>query len=226
MPKPTFEESLPIIDREISKRKSKWTLTAISWMDFSDISQILRIHIYKKWHQYDSEQELAPWINTIISNQIKNLLRNNYGNYSRPCLRCSCAEGIDLCSLFGKQSEACPLLSRWIKTKKTAYDVKLPLPLENHSQEVFNQTSDNINIEKTAENVHIYMAKILKPIELRVYKYLYIDHKSEEEVAELMGYASNEKNRPKGYKTISNIKKSIMVKVKKCLYGDKIDIVK
>ena len=46
--KPKFEEVISIIDVEIIKRRGKWNLTAINWMDFDDVSQILRINIYKK----------------------------------------------------------------------------------------------------------------------------------------------------------------------------------
>ena len=84
--KPSFEDSIDVINVEINKRKGKWNLTVLAWMDFQDVSQILRIHIFKKWDLYDPEKPLAPWINRIISNQIKNLIRNNYGNYARPCL--------------------------------------------------------------------------------------------------------------------------------------------
>ena len=104
-----FEDYIEQIDAEIKKRRSKWNLTALSWMDFDDVSQILRIHIFKKWHLYDTKKPLNPWINRIISNQIKNLIRNNYGNYCRPCLKCAAAEAGDLCYIYGKQSEACPL---------------------------------------------------------------------------------------------------------------------
>ncbi len=76
-PKKEFENCIEIIDQEISKRKNKWTLTSISWMDFDDISQILKIHIFKKWHLYDQNKPLSPWLNRIISNQLKNLIRNN-----------------------------------------------------------------------------------------------------------------------------------------------------
>ena len=56
--KPSFEESILEIDSEIKKRRYKWNLSALSWMDFSDVSQILRIHIYKKWDMYDPFQAL------------------------------------------------------------------------------------------------------------------------------------------------------------------------
>jgi DNA-directed RNA polymerase specialized sigma24 family protein len=90
--KPTFENKFQEINVEIYKRKHKWNLTSLAWMDFDDVAQILRIHIHKKWKMYDPDQPLAPWINRIVSNQIKNLIRNNYGNYSRPCLKCAAAE--------------------------------------------------------------------------------------------------------------------------------------
>ena len=102
-----FEDCIDVIDQEISKRRNKWTLTSIAWMDFDDISQILKIHIYKKWHLYDNSKPLAPWLNRIISNQLKNLIRNNYGNYARPCLRCAASEGGDLCVIYEKQWTCC-----------------------------------------------------------------------------------------------------------------------
>ena len=41
-------------------------------MDYDDVSQIIRLHIYKKWDMYDPAKPLAPWLNRIITNQIKN----------------------------------------------------------------------------------------------------------------------------------------------------------
>ena len=79
-PKASFESKISEIDQEISKRRHKWNLTTLAWMDFGDVAQILRIHIYKKWKMYDQKQPLAPWINRIVSNQIKNLIRNKRRN--------------------------------------------------------------------------------------------------------------------------------------------------
>ncbi len=67
------------------------------------------------------------------------------------------------------------------------------------------------------------MKAVLKPVEWSVYQHLYIDQKSEEETAKLMGYRTSEKGRQPGYKQIKNIKKSIIVKVKKMLSKDEID---
>ena len=219
-----FEDCIETINFEINKRKNKWNLTALAWMDFDDVSQILRVHIYKKWHLYDPSKPLPPWINRIITNQIKNLIRNNYGNFTRPCLRCAAAEGNDLCTIYQKQCSDCPLYAQWEKTKKRAHDAKLPLSLENHAKEVHSIPSDNCNIEEAAKKLHKKMQSILKANEWLVYRYLYIDFLAEEEVAKKMGYKTTEKNRQPGYKQIKNIKKSIIVKVKNLLNKGEVDI--
>ena len=101
--KKTFEECIDIIDAELIKRKNRWSLTSLCWMDYDDVSQIIRLHIYKKWDMYDPPKPLAPWLNRIITNQIKNLIRNNYGNYARPCLKCAASDGEDGCEIYNKQ---------------------------------------------------------------------------------------------------------------------------
>ena len=222
--KPSFEDSIDVINVEINKRKGKWNLTVLAWMDFQDVSQILRIHIFKKWDLYDSEKPLAPWINRIISNQIKNLIRNNYGNYARPCLRCAASESDSHCYIYKEQSSVCPLYANWEKTKKNAHDAKLPVSLEEHPQEIFTSVNSYYDVERTALRLHEKMETVLKPVEWKVYNYLYIEYKSEEEVAKLMNYKTTEKNRVPGYKQIKNIKKSIIEKVKKVLDKGEIDL--
>ena len=73
MSKVEFEDSIGIIDEEILKRKAKWNLKILNWMDYEDVSQILRIHIFKKWHLYEPSKSLQPWLNRIISNQVLNV---------------------------------------------------------------------------------------------------------------------------------------------------------
>jgi len=219
-----FEDHIKEVDAEIQKRKSKWKLTSITWMDFDDISQILRIHIYRKWDMYDDSKPLAPWLNRIITNQIKNLIRNNYGNYARPCLKCAASEGGDLCVIYEKQSSICPLYAHWEKNKKIAHDIKVPVSLENHKQDISNLQNDTLDIEASFQKLNKILPKILKPIEWKIYENLYIKNLSEEEVAKLMGYKTSEKNRSPGYKQIKNIKKSIILKVKKLIKAEDSDI--
>ena len=39
--RPSFEESIEIINSEIQKRKHRWHLTAIAWMDKASVANIL-----------------------------------------------------------------------------------------------------------------------------------------------------------------------------------------
>ena len=212
-----FEECIEIIDAELQKRKNRWNLTSLAWMDYDDVSQIIRIHIHKKWNLYDQSKPLAPWLNRIISNQIKNIIRNNYGNYTRPCLKCSASDGENGCEIYEDQCVSCPLFEHWFKNKKRAHDTKLPVSLENHPQEIYSKASDSFNLEVEVDNLHRNMKKELKPIEWRVYNLLYIQNKTENEVAKEMGYVTSEKNRQPGYKQIKNIKKAIIKKAKQLI---------
>ena len=209
-----FEDCIESIDTEINKRRGRWNLTALSWMDFDDVSQIIRVHIFKKWHLYDQSKSLAPWINTLISNQIKNLIRNNYGNYCRPCLKCAAAESDSLCYIYGTQSSSCPLFAQWEKTKKAAYLTKLPTPLESVEHEMENIELSDFDFDTVLKRLNSKLKAVLKPNEWVVYENLYLNNKSEQEVAKILGYKTSEKNRSPGYKQIKNIKKSIIDKAK------------
>ena len=80
-----FEEHYDEILHEINKRRAKWTMKGVVSLDFDDVSQILLRHLYIKIDQYNPDKgPLVKWINMIISNQIKNILRNIYYNHSRP----------------------------------------------------------------------------------------------------------------------------------------------
>ena len=190
--RPTFESCIEAIDKEIYKRKARWNLTAITWMDFEDLAQIIRIHLHDKWEQYDPARPLVNWVNMIISNQTRNVIRNIYTNFTRPCLRCALAEGLDGCRKYGKQCSDCPLFKKWEKTRKRAHDSKLPLPLEHHTQEVYNKKEGSIDIQKSSEALHVQMQKVLKPSEWKVYTFLYIEGKTDEETARLMEYTTTE----------------------------------
>jgi DNA-directed RNA polymerase specialized sigma24 family protein len=222
----TFEDKIDIINREINKRKGRWKLKAIPSIDFEDVSQILRIHIHQKWDKWDQTRPLEPWLNTVLTNQMINLVRNLYGNYARPCVSgdngkpCPANQGGDLCAIYGKQGSVCPLYAYWEKHKKSAYDTKLPLPLESHSQEVFSIPEGSFDISKQIEKLHVEMKKALTPMQYRVYTYLYVEGKTDEEVAKLMGYKTNEKNRFPGYKQIPNMRKVIIQKAKKIISKD------
>jgi DNA-directed RNA polymerase specialized sigma24 family protein len=216
----SFEDKIAVINSEIAKRKNKWKLKAIPSIDFDDVSQILRLHIYQKWHLWDQGRPFEPWLNTVITNQIRNLMRNLYGNFARPCLNCAANQGGDLCAIFGKQCSQCPLYAHWEKHKKSAHDTKLPVPIDVHQQEVYSIPEQSGDLVKQIQVLHIKMKTVLTPLQYKVYDLLFIQGKSSEEVAKLMGYKTNEKNRSPGYKQLPNMRKAIIEKAKKLIERD------
>lgn len=218
-----FEKYSDIINREISKRQVKWNLTAIPSISFDDISQNLKLHIYTKIHLYDEKKaKIENWINTIITNQLKNVLRSLYLNYNKPCISCACAEGEDDCRIFGKQDEVCPLVAHWQKVKLSAYNTKLPLPIEKHEQEIHDLPQKNFDLETSAQNLHTKMELILTHEEYQIYNLLYIEHKTDEETVNALGFI---KNKQTGHTIITKVKKLIILKAINLIKNNEVDIV-
>jgi RNA polymerase sigma factor (sigma-70 family) len=215
----SYEDLYPVIDREIRKRRGKWSLSSLAWIDYDDVSQIIRAHIFNKWTQWDQERALLPWVNKIITNQLKNILRNYYSNFVRPCLSCpfnqaaptkATSGAIDsLCGFTssGLQDNECPLFAKWEKTKKYAYDIKMPVALEHHTHEVRHIEESFYDIETARERLNRAMKEALTDRQHLVYDLLFIQNKSEEAVAEMLGFKTTEKGRKAGYKQIKNLKK-------------------
>jgi RNA polymerase sigma factor (sigma-70 family) len=213
----TYTDKAELIDKELSKRRHKWFLYSVAWIDFDDVCQIIRAHIHKKWHQWDQERALEPWLNKIISNQLKNILRNNYGNYVRPCLNCPFnqsgppdgeREGLCAFTDSGMQCNECPLYAKWESTKKDAYNTKMAVTMENHAHEMSMMPEQAFDsLDDSIQRVHLKMEEVLPEKKFKIYKMLYMDNLSEEDVAKEMGYKTSETGRTAGYKQIRNLKK-------------------
>lgn len=205
----TFEDKFEVICNALNKKRNKWQLTAIAWMDYDDVCQIIKLHIYKKWHMWDQTKALEPWIGRIISNQLKNIIRNHYTNYVRPCLTCPHHGGEDQCLISpnGLQHGFCEPYAKWEKGKKVGYDLKMPLALENHRNEVEQKIDKTFFSFDAIAKINSEMQKVLSAKQYDAYKMLFFDEKTEEEVAAFMGYRTTEKNRTIGYKQIKNLKK-------------------
>ena len=148
-----FEDKLKEINEAIERKR--WNLDALTYIDYDDIKQVIMNHIYQKWHKWDQSKPIEPWLNRVVSNQFKNLLRNYYGNYARPCLKCKFNTGGDGCNLTkdGTQNMSCPQFNTWAKKKKAAYDIKLALTMENHMHEVQLKKDDFFNYEVAASKL-------------------------------------------------------------------------
>ena len=222
-----FEDCYEVIKQTVESKRHKWTLTSLPHLDFDDISSIIVTHIWRKFHLYDQSRPLIPWLNRVIAHQLSNLIRNNYSSFSRPCLRCPANEGDNFCSIYGTQNVQCPLYLKWTKSKKNAHDIKLPLPMVNHEQEVFDLFSkNNIDIERTSKELHEKIKPHLSILESKIYKMIFIQNLSEEEPAEKLGIKTTEKHRKAGYRTISIAKKKIILKAHELIYSDQIDFFK
>lgn len=210
-----FEDNIQRIDYLLERHRKKWMLKAINWMDYDDVKQIIRIHIFKKMHLWERDKSFAPWANTIISNQIKNLLRNNYKNFARPCLGCPHNAGGTDCLLTtsGEQDSSCSLYRKWAEKKQKGYNIKLPVSLENHMHELESGGRNVVDVEKAIPKIKEKMKERLNKRYFNAFVMLFIETKTEEEVAHYMGYKSNEKNRKAGYKQIKNLKDMFKLKI-------------
>lgn len=209
----TYEDKSEIIDQQLQKRFYKWRLDALAWLDFEDVSQIIRLHIYNKWHKWDQSRPIEPWVNKIISNQIFNILRNNYTNFAKPCVTCKFNQSYSeadhhLCGFTksGLQGSECPDYAKWEKGKKNAYDIKVPVSLDTFSYKKDDNTSIGSCLLSAEHRLHKLMKKNLNDKHYFVYKMLFIDHIDEEEIARILGYKTNETGRKAGYKQIKNLK--------------------
>ena len=222
MDKIQYQDKIDIINEEIRKRKNKWFLDSIPWISFEDVEQIIRLHIYHKWDQWDQKRELKPWINKIITNQFKNILRNFYLNFAKPCSSCpfdTSIAGENFCShtKSGLQDSSCPLYAKWEKSKKGAHDVKIPLRLDAQEYESSIFKSENFNLELAIKKVDKFLKVELSDKHYEIFHMLFIQNKTEEEVAKYLGYKSNEKGRTAGYKQIKNMRKFFKEKVIKII---------
>ena len=221
-----YEECYPIIEEELNKRRGKWFLTSLAWIDFDDVKQIIAAHLHKKWKQWDQDRPLRPWLNRIISNQLKNILRNYYSNYAKPCLNCPfnqsgvTEEGeVGLCGFTESKTQCgeCPLYAKWEKTKKSAYDIKMAVTLENHVHEIKSTHNSSFEIEEAEKKLHKEMEKALSTKNYEIYTMLFIKNMTDEEVAKQLGYKTTEKGRKAGYKQIKTLKKQFKAKAEKIL---------
>jgi len=208
----SFEDKQDIVYHEIRKRRSKWFLGSVTYLDFDDVTQIISAHIHKKWHLWDQEKQLEPWLNRVISNQIKNLIRNNYGVFAKPCVNCPFNEGgqvdSNACSFTssGHQSVECPLYKKWYKGKKNEQHIKMPTSFEVHDFEIKTTTGDHVDLEEGARRIHEKMKKRLTEKQFLAYRLIYMENTPDEEVAKRLGYKTSEKNRTAGYRQIKNLK--------------------
>ena len=225
--KPSFEESYPLIEKEIEKWRRMWRLKARPDIDFDDVKSIVIYHIYKKWGKFNPDVTvLRNWLSKVFRNQIINLLRNFYYNFSPPCSQCSFSAVEEECNFTssGRKDCECPLYNRWVKSKKrNKYHVLMPVPAENHFYEICSQSSEYLDYDKAKGNLEQVLKKRLTTMQWKVYVLLYIKNKSESVVTKLLGFKP-EASHKGSCKNIRDIKKIIIQKSREILLKEQIDI--
>lgn len=205
-----FEDRIPDIKKAISKRRPQWRVAAL---DFEDVEQIVMTRVFLKYHTFDVERgEFSHWLSRVISNAIKNVLRENLFKWSRPCISgCAFNMGGDECSKTssGKQCDECVIYKNWKKRKESHFQVKQTLPMENHMQEVNNKPTDSIDVQAAKNVIDEKIKDKLTEHEYKIYRLLYVDNKTEEEVGILMGYKKTLK-MGRGYQIFLGLRKKII----------------
>ncbi len=101
----------------------------------------------------------------------------------------------------------------------------MALTLENHAHEVNAMPcQSHWNMDDAIDRIHYHMQQELSERKFKIYKMLFIDGKSDEEVGVEMGYKTSEKNRSAGYKQIRNLKKMFKETVQKIIQKNDIII--
>ena len=225
----TFEECQPVIEAEIRKRRKKWMLDKIAYMDFDDVVQIIQLHIFVKWHLWDQNRPILLWLNRTTSHQIFNLLRNTYLSKSCVCTSCPLNLGGGVCREYGNtRSHQCQTYNMWSSSKKFDKEqVNFPHSIheleENAQEKLICQNS--LNPIYDYDKFHELMLTVLSPPQQQIYTWLYIENKSEEEVSKLMGYEKNVQSKnPKsrgarspGYRTLIKFKAIFVKHAKKLI---------
>lgn len=212
----SFEEKLPEIEKALERKRIKWNLDALNYIDYDDIKQIIMIHIYKKWQLWDQSKPIEPWLSRVVSNQFKNLLRNHYGNYARPCLRCPFNTGGGHCLKTNSknQDSSCDEYKHWESKKKIAYNIKLAVTMEHHFHELFEKKDTFLDLEGALKRLSKEIKNELTPRQFKAFQMLFIENKTEEQVAKYLGFKTTEKKRSAGYKQIKNLKKIFQEKAR------------
>lgn len=216
-----YEDKSEIIDEEIKKRFFSWKLNFLSWIDFEDASQIIKAHIYVKWNKWDQSRPLVPWVNRIISNQLKNITRNYGKSVFPPCINCVHNEGKHndkyLCSKTpsGEQSEECLLYRDWKKFRSEGKGN--PVSLTGTEYLCHANMEQTFPLDEALNRIHENVKKRLNDKHYLIYKMLFIDCIDEEQIAEILNFKTSEANRKAGYRQIINLKNKYKKIVKEIL---------
>lgn len=214
-----FEDYIDQIDALLNQSRSKWQLS-LQWMDYDDVCQLIRIHIHTKWHLWKQDLPFAPWCRRVINNRMINLIRDNYGTFCRPCLKCKHNLGNDACGITQSktQDDSCDLYAKWSKKRAHVYNLKMPVSLEESKYHTISQLHDEIDFDLSTNRLHEAVLNKLSNVKHQaVYIALYIDHLDDDTIAEQMNFTPDIQKNGKRYKQLNNLKNKFLKLAKEAM---------
>ena len=214
-----FSENYPEIQKLLASKHQRWRLKYLKSMDYDDVCQIIKVHIYKKLHLWDQKYSFGPWCNRVVCNQMINLVQKHHDSKARPCLTCPYVLPDGGCNIFGSQNSACKKFAAWEKNKAAAYylDYGTSFDVKAEYLEGSQSYEDTVDIEHCMENLHPHVIAKLDKIEAKVYTFIYVDGLNELEAARKMGYRTEKGRKSSGFKYIGKVERKILAAVKEVI---------
>jgi hypothetical protein len=186
-----FEDKIDSINELIQKNRSRWHLSDIGGFGFEDLAQTIRVHIFKKWNQWDQSRPFEHWCNRIIINQIKNTVRNRYSRDAPPCASCPFDRGGEFCGYTssGIKCGQCPSFKKWSKKKRNKFLLKTPISIDTTTfleQKDSFDPSSSIKLEVSIPKFHIFICQFLNAKMQNFYKLIYINNWTDEQIIEFL----------------------------------------
>tara|TARA_R100000482_G_C5024161_1_gene101154 strand:- start:100 stop:507 length:408 start_codon:yes stop_codon:yes gene_type:complete len=118
-----------------------------------------------------------------------------------------------------EQDESCPDFAKWRKKKERAFNIKLPLSLEEGVATGTATLRDFVDYKESSDKLHKLVMEQLNDKHKKIYYMLYIENIDENDVAKKFGFKADAAKRKKPrYKQIANLKKkfyNLAVKIMK-----------
>jgi hypothetical protein len=90
----------------------------------------------------------------------------------------------------------------------------LAVTIENHTNEIGDKRDNSLDLELATKKLSNEIQKELTERQFIAFKMLFVQNRTEEEVAKFLGFKTNERKRSAGYKQIKNLKKIFQEKAK------------
>ena len=190
----TFESKIPELQDLIRSRKKKFGKMLPPSMDWEDVENIILVHFFKKWEMWNQERPFNNWANRVITNQIYNVIRNNYVSFQKPEWDASEDE-----------------VKRWEAAQNKS--IKAPTSLDRLEFFLGEQADESIDYVYAIGKIKQEMSKSFDERYYRAFEMIYFENVSDDEVAKFLKSRTSEAGRKAGYRWLAIIKKRFKVRI-------------